>query len=172
VYEANPGAGSARDLWVLPMVGDRTPRAAVATSADESDGRFSPDGEWLAYTSNQSGRYEVYLQRILPTPGQRLPVSTNGGLYPRWRADGRELYYVTPDRDLMAVDIEPGNTPRLGLPERLFELPISAPDTQPFTTKYAVSRDGQRFIVHRVADDQEDAVPLTVIVNWHAVIKK
>ena len=169
VYELNETNGNLRDLWILPLFGDRQPRALVSTRAEESDGRFSPDGNWLAYSSNQSGRNEVYLQRIDAEVGARLQVSVDGGYFPRWRGDGRELFYVTPDRMMATVTVELGNRPALGVPRQLFKVAISDPNLQPFTSKYDVSRDGQRFIVHELIN-QDERESLTVVVNWRALL--
>ena len=170
VYESGSD-GNLRDLWLLPMFGERKPVPLISTRAEESDGRFSPDANWLAYTSNQSGAYEVYLQRITSAEGQRFQVSTNGGHYPRWRADGRELFYVAPDRKLMSVNVSLGERPQLGVPQPLFDMPISSPAAQPFTTRYAVAKDGQRFIVHNALSEQ-DPTALTVVVNWTEALTK
>jgi Tol biopolymer transport system component len=101
----DPKTGS--DLWALPMMGERKPFAVLQSSFDEIEGQFSPDGRWLAYASNESGRYEIYI-RTFPEAGRKWQVSVAGGVQPRWRRDGRELYYVAPDTRLMAVPIRLG----------------------------------------------------------------
>ncbi|MFN0110172.1 MAG: protein kinase domain-containing protein, partial [Blastocatellia bacterium] len=98
---------TAFDLWLLPLFGDRQPKPYLNTQFDESWGKVSPDGRWLVYQSNESGRNEIYVQAF-PEPGRKVIVSKGGGTLPRWRRDGRELYYVAPDDKLMAVPVEPG----------------------------------------------------------------
>jgi hypothetical protein len=142
----------------------------VNTGFDEREGKFSPDGRWIAYQSNESGRDEVYLQAF-PGPGAKLSVSTNGGAQPRFRADGRELFYIGLDSRLMAVPItwtESGKTPELGTPVALFETrvvggPVNAPG--PTRHQYAVSRDGGRFLIN-VETEEAEASPINLILNW------
>ena len=97
------------DLWLLPMFGDRTPAPLVRTTFNELQAQISPDGRWLVYVSAESGREEVYVQRF-PTPAARRRISTNGGADPRWRPDGKELFYIAEDRQLMAVEVDVGAT--------------------------------------------------------------
>ena len=97
--------GSQRDLWVLPMAPPGPPRPFLATNADESQGRFSPDVKWMAYTSNESGVPEVYV-RHYPGGEGAWRVSTNGGAQPQWRRDGKELFYLAADGNLMAADVK------------------------------------------------------------------
>ena len=95
---------TASDIWALPMMGERKPFAVLQSTFDEIQGQFSPDGRWLAYASNESGRYEIYV-RTFPEAGGKWQVSAAGGMQPRWRRDGRELFYVAPDTRLMAVPL-------------------------------------------------------------------
>ena len=161
-----------RDMWLLPLSGDRAPIPVVGTAANESSGRFSPDGKWIAYVSNQSGRYEIYVQSLVDRGRRRLQVSADGGFYPRWRGDGREIFYASPDRRLMAVTVD-DKAPdlQLGLPKPLFELPISDPASQQFTDKYDVTPDGQKFIVIQTLQ-QPTATDVPVVMNWTAALKK
>src|SRR5262249_44768368 len=106
VYEAIAGR-TKLDLWWLPLDGDRKPVPYLQTESNECHARLSPDGKWLAYVSDETGRAEVYVQRF-PTPGNRVLISANGGDQPAWRRDGKELYYLAPDRKLMAVAVKPG----------------------------------------------------------------
>ena len=108
------------DLWALSMTGERKPFPVVQTEFEERDGQFSPDGAWIAYQSNESGRFEVYVQPF-PGSGGKWPVSSNGGAQVRWRADGKELFYVALDGKLMVVSIAlGGRQPEIGKPEALF----------------------------------------------------
>ena len=127
-------------------------------------GRFSPDGQWLAYYSDVSGRREVWVAKF-PIDGSRWQVTTNGGWYPRWRRDGRELFYLGFDNTIYAVPVT-GEGPAFqwGAATRLF----SFTPRQPFIP-YNVTADGQRFIVTNLTESQ-DTMPITVSVNWTAAI--
>jgi hypothetical protein len=129
-------------------------------------GNFSPNGHLVAYTSNESGRFEVYVE-TLPRSDRKWPVSTNGGYEPRWRADGREIYFLSEDRKLMAVPVGAG--PSFGIPKPLFQTRIAAGVTGN-RTHYVPSRDGERFLVNMAID--APASPITVVVNWTAGLKK
>jgi Tol biopolymer transport system component len=143
------------DLWALPLVGDRKPLAVAATPFDEVDGRFSPDGRWIAYVSNEAGRSEIYVQPF-PGPGPKAQLSVGGGTTPRWRRDGRELFYVAPDNRLMSVPITRRESHLEGAaPLALFTLPKAS--------GYEPSQDGQRMLVNAVVSD---ASPITIILNW------
>ena len=128
---------------------------------------FSPDGHLLAYTSNESGKFEVYVQTFPPSD-RVWPVSTNGGYEPRWRADGREIYYLSPDRKLMAVEVGPG--PSFGVPKVLFQTRVHA-SVGSFRTHYVPARDGRRFLVNTQTSDSA-ANPITVVLNWAAGLKE
>jgi len=156
-----------RDIKVLPLTGDRRPRALVATPFDERSAQFSPDGRFVAYVSDEPGRNEVYLAAF--PEGARRRVSTEGGSQPRWSADGRELFYIAPGRKLTAVTVDTrGAEPVLGQARTLFQMPPLARGGTAFgvPTKYDVSPDG-RFLVHaRLAE--EAPVPITLVLNWTA----
>jgi serine/threonine protein kinase len=149
------------DLWALPMTGtDRTPFAVASTPFLERLGEFSPDGRWIAYETDESGRPEIVVQAF-PDAKERIPVSTAGGTAPRWSADGREIYFTAPDgMMLMAVRVQPnGSTLQLGAPVPLFPTRITF---QTFKHQYTVSSDG-RFLVNNTAEIA--AQPITVILN-------
>jgi dipeptidyl aminopeptidase/acylaminoacyl peptidase len=165
------------DLWVLPVTPDGKPggdaRPYLRTPFSERHGSFSPETNpgsgprWVAYESNESGRYEIYIDSF-PEPRGRVRISTNGGEYPEWSPDGRELYYVSPDSKLMAVSLKMGtNTLEPSAPRELFSL--RAVDTG--QNPYEVAADGRRFLV-RAVPQRQSAQPLTVIVNWPALLKK
>jgi eukaryotic-like serine/threonine-protein kinase len=126
----------------------------------EGGSRFSPDGRWVAYFSDESGSPEVYIQPF-PARGAKVQVSMGGGFFPRWRRDGRELFYVTQDNRLMAVPIVwKGDRVESGTPRQLFALPALRPDWG-----YEPSPDGQRFLV---LFGVSEASPINVILNWKA----
>jgi eukaryotic-like serine/threonine-protein kinase len=157
------------DCWLLPTTGNRTPRPLLNTSFNEGQLQFSPDGQWIAYTSNLSGRNEVYVQRF-PTSGAPLPISTNGGMQPRWRRDGHELFYIAPDQKLMSVDIRVSPTFEAGSPKELFQLHVDR-SQEGVRNYYDVSADGQRFLVNTVVKEPTRAVT-TVLLNWTAALKQ
>jgi serine/threonine protein kinase len=161
------------DLWFLPVSGDQKPTPFIQTEFSEIQGRFSPDGRWVAYASNESGPFQVYVQSY-PTSGGKWQVSTGGGAQPQWRHDGKELFYLAPDRKLMAVEVNStGPTFVAGVPQPLFEAHVVAifpggAGTGPY---YAVTGDGQRFLLNTLAGDSTP-VPLTIVLNWTAGLKR
>ncbi|HEV3215640.1 MAG TPA: protein kinase [Vicinamibacterales bacterium] len=173
------------DLWVLPMgpshgsTNARKPFPIVQTSFDETQGQFSPDGRWIAYTSNESGRDEIYV-RPFSDAGGKWQVSTGGGSQPRWRGDGNEIFYVAADAHLMAVPIRATSEGRAidaGKPLVLFPTHLANGSGISLTgwqsrALYAVTRDG-RFLMNVNADAATpDIPPLTVVLNWTAGVKK
>jgi dipeptidyl aminopeptidase/acylaminoacyl peptidase len=151
------------DLWLLPMDGDRTPVPLLRTEASEEQAQISPDGRWFAYTSNESGRSEVYVQAF-PKPAGKWQISTNGGGSPRWRPDGTELFYLADDRRLMAVTVRSGAAFATGAQVPLFDTGMHS-RWGAARNHYDVSRDGQRFLMMTpVADDRSS--PFTIVINW------
>src|SRR5262249_42078409 len=109
------------DLFLLPLSGEQKAKPFVQTNFIEAQGRFSPNGRWVAYISNETGQFEVYVQSF-PEMGVKIPISKGGGSQPQWRGDGRELYYYTPDRKLTAVQVNgEGSTFQVGAARSLFE---------------------------------------------------
>jgi Tol biopolymer transport system component len=139
-------ARSRLDVWALPLTGGGKAFPLIQSDLDQDQARFSPDGRWVAYVSNDSGRYEVLVQRFVePSAGssqdpQTTPVSNGGGIAPRWGRDGRELYYLTPDRRVMVVDVLVGSKLAVGMPHELFSLRSSHGD-------WDVVSDGSRFLI-------------------------
>jgi len=158
------------DVWVLPAPesGEAKPFPVVQTEANEIAGTISPDGRWLAYASDVSGWYEVYAQSF-PGGDSKRQVSTGGGIGPRWRRDGRELYYYAGDGKLMAAPAPRGESLEVGEPVSLFE--FRAGTLLVTFTPYAVTAEGQRFLINAVVDTEPNA-PLMVVVNWTAEMKK
>ena len=150
------------DIWVMPLEGDHKPRPILQTPFNEWGPVFSPDGGWLAYVSNESGRDEIYI-RTFPGSAERTVVSTTGGHSPRWRADGKELFYLAADGSLMSVDITPGHESQPGVPKALFRATGVLRD-------WSVTADGKRFLFAMPA--QQNAQPtFTVVLNWLAGLK-
>ncbi len=163
------------DLWVLPLTSDGqpsgTPTPFANTEFNEQQGQFSPDGRWIAYVSDESGRPEIHVQ---PFPvssggGSKIQISRDGGNQPRWRRDGKELFYVSLDGKIMAVDVSGEREFKAGVPKFLFQAPIYRDDAALNSFHWDVTADGKRFLVDTVAASSE---PLTVVLNWTAGVKK
>jgi eukaryotic-like serine/threonine-protein kinase len=154
------------DIWTLSLGGDRRPVPFLHGDFNESQGQFSPDGRWLAYVSDESGNQQVYVQSFPALGGQRQ-ISTEGGTQPRWRRDGKELFYLAPDRKMMAVTVKTGATFDADAPRVLFQTELNVPALR---QSYAVSADGQRFLLNTSAD--AGPPPMTVVLNWPALLKK
>ncbi len=154
--------GGDSDLSVLSIADDARATTLLDTKAGESEGRLSPDGRWLAYTATAGAGTEVYVQ---PFPGLegRYLVSKDGGSEPLWRGDGRELFYVDSENNLVAVAVETEQAFRVVGSRTLFQ----PPRIFGFRNRYVVTRDGQRFLILVLADDPSDD-PITVVVNWTA----
>jgi hypothetical protein len=153
------------DLWAQPLTGDRTPILIAATKGNDRRGRFSPDGRWVAYESDFSGRFEIYVQRFPPT-AERIQVSANGGSSAYWRSDGEELFFSTPDRKIMAVEVTPGSTFHASPPHTVFEVPGFINNG-----RFAVMPDGQQFLVP-LQTESAASEPITVILNWASGLRK
>ena len=163
--EAPAGGQPESSIWTRPATGQ--PMPVLRDGARVSEARVAPDQRWIAYASNRSGRFEIELTSF-PEPGLRFPVSVGGGGYPRWRADGRELYFLGADGRLMAASFQPGTPPVIGTPAPLFEVRLIAhPDRANFAAfEYDVNADGSRFLVNRMVSPPE--ANMTVIVDWNA----
>jgi eukaryotic-like serine/threonine-protein kinase len=163
-----PGLSTGFDLWALPIHGDRKPFPVAQTNFEERDGQFSPDGKWIAYQSNESGRVEIVIQSF-PSPGSKLQVSREGGAQIRWRADGKELFYIALDGRLMAVPIQfalDGRSVNAGTPVPLFATRVGGAVQASNPQQYVASPDGQRFLMNTLPEEG-NASPITVILNWH-----
>jgi eukaryotic-like serine/threonine-protein kinase len=168
-YVGGGGIIGRSDIWILPLLGERKPHAFLEREYVESQPQFSPDGRWLAYMTAESGRRQVYF-RALSHEGDQWLVSPEGGGWPRWRRDQRELFYVAPDGKLMAVPLSMGNgrltsgTPSVALDVRI------RPMTRLDAYQYDVASDGRRFIVNEFVEDPA-ASPITLLVNWTASLR-
>ena len=162
-----PDPKTQRDIWIL-SVKDRKRSVFLATPATEGAGRFSPDGRWLAYVSDESGRPEIYVQPF-PGPGGKWQISTDGGSEPAWNPNGRELFYRVGD-SMMAVPVTTQPSFSAGRPTELFKGTYLA-STFPLTgTTYDVTRDGQRFLM--IKDQAASATQINVVVNWFEELKR
>lgn len=156
------------DIWILPMSGDRKPFFFLQTEFNEQRAAFSPDGRWVAYESDESGQFEVYI-RPFPGPGVKWQVSTYGGTRARWRRDGKELFYLAVDEKIISADIKLASTTvDVGTIRPLFQ-------TRPFGGGYRdiydVTGDGKSFLVASPGSE-ENSSPVTLVVNWPGEIKK
>src|SRR5262249_46270521 len=142
------------------------PFPVVQTTFDETFALFSPDGKWIAYESNESGRNEIYVQPF-PGPGNKARISTDGGAQVHWRKDGKELFYIALDGRLMAVPIHLAtDTIEAGAPVPLFATHMGPALSFPNRQQYDVSPDGQRFLMNTIIEEAPS--PITVILNWKA----
>jgi eukaryotic-like serine/threonine-protein kinase len=169
VYMRSNSGTTGYSLWLLPMEGDHKPVSYLQTAFNEGDAQLSPDGKWMAYASNESGQPQVYVQAI-PAGGAKWQISPAGGDQPRWRRDGKELFYISTDQKLMAVPVKSGAGFEAGGPQPLFDLdPIFPPLGGRFV--YQPTADGKRFLVLSTAGGTA-APPINVILNWQAGLKK
>ena len=163
------------DILVLPLDGDRTPVPLAQTKFRELDARFSPDGRWIAYQSDETGRFEVWVQPF-PGPGERVQHSTAGGAQVQWQGDGQELFYVGLDERLMAVPLRrsaDGKTLEAGTAVPLFStrIPGGAVQGGGARQQYVVTPDGRRFLVCTLVDDV-NTPPISLLMNWTPEAKK
>ncbi len=167
------------DIWELPdadgpVGAERKAVPYLATPFNELQAKFSPDGKWVAYASNESGAVEIYVRPFPASSGGKWLVSNGGGAEPSWRTDGKELFYIAPSGALMAADVKAGGSSfEVGAPKALFHTQIlgglgSGPAS---AWRYAVSKDGQKFLINS-AVEQSASVPVTVVTNWTAAIKR
>jgi len=164
LYRAQAADGSI-DLWALPMDGTDKPfPVSNQPNANERFGEISPNGQWVAFESNESGRYEVYVQAF-PKPAGKIPVSTAGGRQARWNPDGKELFYVAPDAKLMAVTLRPRGVQQIdaSVPVALFLTKVSGVTVGGSGIEYDVSGDGQRFLMNTLVE--QPGTPITLILN-------
>jgi Tol biopolymer transport system component len=150
----------------VPAEGDRTPAKVLEASFNQVQGKLSPDGRWIAYTSNENNRTDVFVQTF-PPGGGKWQISIDGGGEPAWRADGRELFFMN-GRRLYAVDVEAtGGRFEAGTPRELFEASVLTGEVR--RNRYVVSADGQRFLLV-TSPPAADSTPMTVVLNWPAAL--
>ena len=173
LYEERTGQD---DLWVLPVGGDRTPIPVTRTAFSENHPRFSPDGRWISYQSNQSGRWEIYIRPFVP-PGSNAAVassavyqvSRDGGQRAQWRQDGKELAYVAADNFVVVVDVMAATSQvTVGAPRPLFQLPIFFSDFP----RLDMRSDGQQFLIKTQSRDGNAQGSITVAMNWQSALRR
>jgi Tol biopolymer transport system component len=159
------------DIWVLKLEGDRKPQPFLQTPSNEGGVMFSPDGRWVVYQSDESGREEVYV-RPFPGPGGRVPISTDGGTEPVWARNGKELFYRNGDK-MMAAAVETKPTFAAAKPTLLFEGHYETIiSTYTMVPNYDVSPDGQRFLVIKSTDRESEWTQLNVVLNWSEELRR
>jgi Tol biopolymer transport system component len=161
---------SSMQLWLIPIAsagGSEKPFRFADSPGDQMHGNFSPDGRLIAYSSNEAGRFEVYVQTF-PAADRKWQISNAGGYEPRWRGDGGEIYYLSGDRKLMAVSLDSG--PSFGVPKPLFQTRV-LPGVNAGRMNYVPSRDGRRFLINTQTGDPPPN-PITVVLNWSAGRKR
>ena len=161
--EIHPGTGA--DLMAIPAQPNATPFPLAQTPATEDQGQFSPDGHWVAYTSNESGLSEIYVIPFPPSPdGGRWRVSTGGGVMPRWRRDGKELFYISPDSHMMALDVATTPVFQSGTPHPLFQTDIVDTGIRTGPMSWDIAPDGRFLIISETSTDAS----INVVLNWRA----
>ncbi len=171
----NIGGKAKFDLWVLTVGSHQKPVPLLRTQSSAFEGRFSPNGHWVAYASDESDRREVYVRPFLldssgvpiSDAGSESRISSDGGYSPNWRADGKELYYLDLDRKVMSVEVTAGSVFRASVPKTLFQAPPRSPSVM---TQWAPSPDGKRFLF--LVPQAQEEVPFTVVLNWQAALRK
>lgn len=153
-------------LWILPMFGAQKPFAFLHSEFNQSQGQFSPDGKWMAYVSDESGVPQIYVTSF-PNPSGIRQISAAGGSQPRWRRDGKELFYLAIDGQLMAVTVKIGQTFEVEAPRVLFQTRLPAVELR---QTYSVSPDGQKFLLALPAETASQSVIL--VQNWQSALKK
>ena len=156
-----PGTGA--DLMAIPVNGDRKPFPVVQNNATDDQGQFSPDGHWLAYTSNESGHSEVYVIPFPPTPGTKWLVSQGGGVQPRWNRNRKELFYIESDSQMMSVDVATRPVFQAGTPRPLFQSDIVDTGIRNGPLSWDIAPDGKRFLI--ISSNTSDKSVLTLILN-------
>jgi Tol biopolymer transport system component len=158
--------GTTRELMALSMTGQSTSTVVVRPNTGVVDEpSFSPDGRWVAYNTNDAGRHEVYIKSFPPTDAQ-WQISISGGVQPRWRGDGRELFFLAPDGTMMAVDIRAGSVIEAGVPRPLFPTGLTV---NALTDQYAVMPDGSRFLIMRPLAERPRTLSFSAILNWRSL---
>lgn len=156
------------DIEVMPLSGGQSV-AFAATAADERNAKLSADDRWMAYVSNETGSFEVYVQPF-PATGAKWQVSKGGGLQPQWERDGRRLYYIALDKKLIDVEVRAGQSDfALGEARALVETRMTGSERISVGSQYAVKADGGRFLVNTATDT---TLPITLVLNWTPALKK
>ena len=164
----------ASDLWFLSMP-DKKPSAYLQNGFANAQAQISPDGKYVAYATNESGSFQIVVQTFPNSTSDKKTITAKGGTEPLWKRDGSELYYLAPDGKIMAVPLKSNPTFQAGQPYELFQTTLSQ-EIRPFRRRYAVSADGQQFLVAAPpklpAATGNSPITITAIINWPATIRK
>jgi Tol biopolymer transport system component len=165
------------DIWVLPLFGQRKEGPYIQSQFNKTQSRFSPDGRYIAYTSDESGTWEIYVRPFPQASAGKWQISSGGGFQPQFRPDGKEMFYLSPDKKLMRVEIRLAPTFEFGTPTALFQasMELGAPTAGRIGVQYGdcyvPSLDGKKFLVNRIVKEAEPS-PFTVFFNWPAAIQQ
>jgi dipeptidyl aminopeptidase/acylaminoacyl peptidase len=170
IFELQAGAKTKFDLWLQPITGDGKAYPIIQSEFSDTHARFSPDGRYIAYSSDQTGRSEIYV-RNFPSLDGVWQISTAGGDQVLWSRTGKELFYMSLDRKLISVPFTGGASFQAGQPSELFSTQVPLTGLTDERNHYLASPDGQRFLVNNLIEESS-ATPLTVIVNWQSMLKK
>jgi Tol biopolymer transport system component len=172
LWRGDKGLLPKTELWALPLAaeGDRKPFPVVKMPFNAAAGSFSPDGRWIAYVSDESGRPDVYAQSF-PALAAKFRISTEGGVQPRWRGDGKEIFYLAPDGRLMAAAVKGESTLEVAAPSPLFKTETALMDDSVEAIQYAVASDGRRFLFSTPVQSATSQ-PITVVLDWSADLRK
>jgi Tol biopolymer transport system component len=168
-HAANPATKD--DIWLLPLTGDRKPVEVLRTPFNEADASITHDGRWIAYSSDETGRLEIYARAFERTSagevrlGGKIPVSKDGGTAPRWRRDGKELLFTGQGQTVMSVEVTTSPALGLSLAKPLFLLP-------PGVFQWDLSSDGKRFLAAVPVANTDSSSSITVVMNWDAALPK
>jgi serine/threonine protein kinase/Tol biopolymer transport system component len=175
LFDKNPSGSTSRDLWVMPLSGDPKPFPYLISGFDKSQAALSPNGRWVAYVSRESGFLQVVVQPF-PDPSKgKWQISTEGGIRPRWRADGKELYYEDRSAQIVAVSVTTDQQFEIGKATPLFQTSLSF-QSPPIVFPYDAASDGERFVISEPigtgpGSGANSASPLTVVLNWTSLLK-
>jgi Tol biopolymer transport system component len=164
-----PGTAASLDIWALPLFGDHKPFPLTQGPSEDMNAVIAPDNRWFAYQAYEGGQNQIYVRAFPPTGGT-FQVSKNGGSWPVWRRDGKELFFISPESRMMAVSIDTSGQFLAGTPTPLFTVATPS-STGTGGRHYAVTKDGQRFLVN-VVQQQAAIIPLTVAVNWLSAVQR
>jgi Tol biopolymer transport system component len=169
---------TSHDLWFLPLMPGnpdyRKPKIYLKTAFNENQGQFSPDGRFVAYVSDSSGRDEIIVQPFPRASDGKWTVSQGGGVAPRWSGNGKELFYISADSKMMSVEVSTNPVFKAGIPKALFQVPIWGGGTTHNATRYDVTAGGKKFLINCAMAEGGASAPsaITVVQNWTALLKK
>jgi Tol biopolymer transport system component len=164
------GSNTGRDIFVVPLQGERQPRPFLQTKFDELQPKFSPNGQWIAYASNESGQFQVYVQPF-PGPGGKWQISTDGGSQPVWARSGRELFYLSSNK-IMSVNVTTQPSFSASIPRIVADIPPTLLLTALASSAYDVSPDGQRFLFVKANTENVPSEEVRVVLNWSEELKR